>query len=264
VANIKLKFIICGIDQILQESRDFEIGSKSVLAGLVRDNISARTILYSAIRTYANSVFSSKNQDTVLKPFIDQMEGILQAAGISNAAADIVKVRRQLMLVRSGAFQLIGELPSDSVTFLNKTNGECFHASNTEFISGGPPNGPQEVYHYPPSGVPADHWNAMPADKWYKLKNTAYGTWLHCDQDVKAPSGHLKVYGTRNAQDEGNNFSVEATTVNPFHATGYFRLKNVATKQYVSFSETDLTPLAHHKEVIGTVNLADAAVLSVY
>ncbi|KAF2252050.1 hypothetical protein BU26DRAFT_249606 [Trematosphaeria pertusa] len=261
VVNVKLKFIPSGIDQIMQEGRDFEIGGKSVLAGLVRSDQFERAKLFKVIRDFANTIFNTENHDKVLTPLIGRMEALLTTAGgVSPAglSGPIGVVRKQLKLVKSGAYQLIGEMPTESMLLLSKSTGDCIHASNSEFIGSVPtPTSPQEVYHCPPTGALADSWTALPGSHGFtKFKNRAYGTWLHCDANVKTPSGKLNVYAARNDPDTGNEFTVLPTGVQSaeaWHASGYFALKSKVTGQFVYFSETDLTPKGR-KEVhqIGT------------
>lgn len=267
ISNVKLKFIPCGIDQILQEGRNFEIGGKAILARLIRDDAGGKADLFSAIRTFANTIFSKTSHDTVLKPYIDRMEALLNSAGVT-PTGDINNVRTQLKLVRSGAFQLLGEFPTDPTMFLTRSVGECFHASNSEFIPpNSPPTGPQEVYHYQGTAVPADYWTVTPAKpSTFKFKNQAYGSWLHADANVKTPSGKLNVYAARTDPDDGNNFVVEPSGNfggDAWHKTGYFRLKSAVTNNYVFFSDTDLT-LNGKKEVCQSANAADAAVLYIF
>lgn len=267
VSNVKLKFIPCGIDQILQEGRNFEIGGKAILARLIRNDAGGKANLFSAIRNFASTIFSKTNHDTVLKPYIDRMEALLNTAGVT-PTGDINIVRNQIKLVRSGAFQLIGEFPPSPTMFLTRAVGECFHVSNTEFIPpNGPPTSPQEVTHYQGTAVPADYWSVTPAKpSTYKFKNQAYGSWLHADANVKTPSGKLNVYAVRNDPDDGNNFVVEPSGNfggDAWHKTGYFRLKSAVTNNYVWFSDTDLTPNGK-KEVCQSANAADAAVLYIF
>jgi len=192
------------------------------------------------------------------------MEALLNSAG-ATPTGDINTVRNQIKLVRSGAFQLLGEFPTDPTTFLTRAVGECLHVSNTEFIPpNGPQTGPQEVYHYQGTAVPADYWSVTPAKpSTYKFKNQAYGSWLHADANIKTPSGKLNVYAARNDPDDGNNFVVEPSGGGDWHKTGYFRLKSTVTHNYVFFSDKDLTPNGK-KEVCQIANAADAAVLYIF
>ncbi|KAF2811967.1 cellulosomal protein [Mytilinidion resinicola] len=111
VADVKLKFIPSGIDQIMQEDRPFRLGNKAVLAQLVNSDATAKAKLFTQIRAYANTIFSTTNQDTVLKPLVDRIVAVLMSAGANSTdvAGPIDVVRKQLKLVRGGAFQLIGE-----------------------------------------------------------------------------------------------------------------------------------------------------------
>jgi len=250
-ANVKLKFIPCGIDQILKQDRDFEIGGGGVLAKLVRGDSSWKSKLFGTIRSFADTIFGRNNHDTVLKPFIDRMETLLISAGVTGAASDINVVRKQVQLVKSGAYQLIGAFPSEPFMWLSKSTGECMHASTSDLItSGGPPGGPhQEVYHIPiQPGNTAELWSAVPANSpnsQLKFKNGAYGTWLHCDAVVKSSGGKPNVYAVKADTGPGNMFTAQPTAVassGMWNASGYWILQSVVMKQFVYFSEADLTP----------------------
>lgn len=110
--NVKFKFIPCGLDQILQEGRNFEIGGKAIMARLIRNDTTGKANLFAAIRSYANTLFSKNNYETTLKPFISRMETILSSNGIM-PTGEISTVKKQLQLIRSGAYQLIGEFPPE-------------------------------------------------------------------------------------------------------------------------------------------------------
>ncbi|KAG4442497.1 hypothetical protein IFR05_001997 [Cadophora sp. M221] len=262
--NVKFKFIPCGLDQILQEGRNFEIGGKAIMARLIRNDAAGKADLFAAIRNYANTIFGKTNVENSLKPYIGRVETLLANAGVM-PTGEINTVRNQIKLVRSGAFQLLGEFPPEPTVFLNRSIGDCFHASNTEFIPpNSPPTNPQEVYHYQPTNVPSDNWSVLPSKApTIKFKNQAYGTWLHADATVKTPSGKPNVYAARNDPDDGNNFVVEPSGnfgADPWTKTGYFRLKSAVTGNYVGFSDLDLTPNGK-KEVIQTGDSTQAAVL---
>ncbi len=286
ISNVKLKFIPCGIDQILQEGRNFEIGGGAILARLVRDDAGGKADLLSAIRTLATTLFSRASHDTILKPYIDRMEALLSTAtGGAAPTSDINTVRTQLQLVRSGAFQLLGAFPAEPTTFLNRSAGDCFHASNTEFIPPNnsnnnnipQPNAPQVVYHYQPTAVPADAWTALPTaapktPRTFTLRNQAYGSWLHADAQVKTASGKLNVYAARSGggdaddDDDGNHFAVEPSSNfggDPYRKTGYFRLRSKATGNYVCFSDADRTPNGK-MQVCQVADSAQAAVLYIF
>lgn len=248
-ANVKLKFIPCGIDQIMQEGRDFQVAAQAIPAQLIRNDNAARAQLFAQIKTFANTIFSRKNHDAVLKPMIDKMEALLATAGASSQglAGPIGVVRKQLKLIRSGAFQLIGELPQDATMWLSKASGDCIHASVSELIGTAPPaTAPQEVYHCPPTGQASDTWVAAPASPGFtSFKNAGTGTWLHADANVKTTGGHPNVYAVHEAPGAlaGSEWAVQqAAAPQQWHATGYYVLKSKTTNQWVYFSDTDMTP----------------------
>ncbi|KAL2064054.1 hypothetical protein VTL71DRAFT_4548 [Oculimacula yallundae] len=269
--NVKFKFIPCGLDQILQEGRNFEVGARAIMARLIRDDEVGKKELFEGIRNLANGIFGKANWENVLKPYIARVESLLASAGVA-PTGEINTVRNQIKLIRSGAFQLIGEFPSEPTLFLNRSVNNCFHASNSEFIPpGSPSTNPQEVYHYAPTSVPSDSWTVIPsssAPNTIKLRNLAYSTFLRGDSTIKTPSGKLNIYASRTdpdsaSNDEGNKFVVEPSggfAGEKWIKTGYFRLKSKATGGWVAFSESDFTP-GGKKEVCQVGEKEGAAVL---
>ncbi|CZT01155.1 uncharacterized protein RCO7_02749 [Rhynchosporium graminicola] len=133
IKDINLKFIPCGTDQLLREVKDFEMGSKAILARLVLDDRKAKADLLSAIRTFATTIFSKSNHDKVVKPYIDRLEALVACAGAMPEAA-INSLRHEVKLVRSGAYQHLGEIPTDGTVFVARISGVCIPTSNSEYI----------------------------------------------------------------------------------------------------------------------------------
>ncbi|KAL2060793.1 hypothetical protein VTL71DRAFT_8845 [Oculimacula yallundae] len=132
IRDLNLKFIPCGIDQLLREVKDFEMGSKAILARLILADPKAKADLLSAIRYYATEIFSKANHDKVLKPYIDRLEALVARAGAMPESA-INSLRHEVKLVRSGAYQHLGEFPSDA-SFVARVSGVCIPTSNSEYI----------------------------------------------------------------------------------------------------------------------------------
>ncbi|OWP04588.1 cellulosomal protein [Marssonina coronariae] len=241
VKNVKLKFIPCGLDQILREKKDFEIGCTAILARLIREDTAGRADLSSVIQTFATTIFSKSNHDTVLKPYVDRLEALVAKLG-AQPAEEISSLRHEMSLIRSGAFQHLHKFPSEAVTFLARVRGDCFFAR-------APSSGPQEVYHDQPSPTPSCLWLAVPVESstdTIKLQNQAYGSWLHAAAAVAAKRrGNPAVYASPSDTDPGCEFVVEPTVsafgTAPWFMTGYFRLKSKVTGKYVLFSEADVT-----------------------
>ena len=80
VGNIKFKMIPWGIDQTFQPDRPFKLGRDGVIAQLVRNDETRRKQLFDQIRAYRETLFSRENQQTVLKPLIDQMQALSQVS----------------------------------------------------------------------------------------------------------------------------------------------------------------------------------------
>ena len=80
--NVKFKMIPWGIDQTFQPDRPFKLGDDGLIAQLVRGDAVRRKQLFDQIRTYRKTIFSRENQQTVLKPMIDQMQTLLVGFGV--------------------------------------------------------------------------------------------------------------------------------------------------------------------------------------
>ncbi|KAF2111837.1 coth protein-domain-containing protein [Lophiotrema nucula] len=269
-SNVKFKFIPSGIDQILQEDRDFVLGGSSILGLLMRtdfqkgSNSTEKMKFYGVMRNYATTIFDRDNYEKVLTPLIDRMETRLTGAGVTGISDKISIVKKQLKLVKSGAICMMAELPTGSVHVLNRTTLDCMHASNTEFVAGGSvPNGPFEVYHTQPSDALADRWYVQSADNKFhvKFKNRQYGTWLRCDKSVKTPGDALNVYAAHDDPNDGNNFAMRFTgnkDDSAWHYSGFFVLQSAVTNNYVGFSDSDLTSKGR-KEVLQSSSITDLA-----
>ncbi|KAK2626335.1 hypothetical protein QTJ16_004597 [Diplocarpon rosae] len=233
--DVKLKFIPCGLDQILREKKDFEIGGTAILARLIREDTAGRADLYSMIQTFATTVFSKSNHETVLKPYIDRLEALVAQLG-AQPTEEINSLRHEMSLIRSGAFQHLRKFPSEATTFLARVTGDCLYASE------------EEVYHAQPSSRPSCLWLAVPvagSPDTIKLHNQGYNSWLHADATTKTSGGGPIVSVSPSEADPGSEFVVEPTVSTagtaPWFTTGYFRLQSKVTGKYVSLSEADVT-----------------------
>jgi hypothetical protein len=240
-ANVNFKFIPWGLDQILQENDKFSLNEKSIPGKLVLNDNLLLIRLKAEIRSYANSIFDRDNYNNVLLPFIANMENVLLAAGEANASAHIATVRKQLKLVKSGGFQLLGELPLNSCHLLDKATDECAHASHIERI-----DEHYEAYHRVPARAQSDRWyivrsHSKPA---YKIVDRQYGTYLHASATKYTQAGHLNIYCYRFHPHDGNYFDIELVdSPDPRTVTGFFKIKSTRTGNYIHYSNTDLTPL---------------------
>ena len=240
-ANVNFKFIPWGLDQILQENVKFELREKTVPGKMMLNANDLLIRLKTEIRSYANSIFDRGNYNNVLLPFIAEMENILLTAGEANVSPHIASVRKQLKLVKSGGFQLIGEFPLNSCHLLDKATDECAHASHTERVGEH-----FEAYHRVPAGTQSDRWyivrsHSRPA---CKIVDREYGTYLHASATKYTNAGHLNVYCYRFHPHDGNYFNIEMVdSPDPRTVTGYFKINSTRTGNYLHYSNTDLTPL---------------------
>lgn len=262
VSNVKFKFIPWGLDQILGEGTKFHIDDDSVLGSLVRSDGNLLQQLKKEIRNYANTIFDRENYDGVLAPYINKMEAILAGAGIPAVSSKIGIVRRQLKLVKSGAFQLLGEYPANSVFLVDRTSGECIHASSTEPVGSG-----FEVYHQVPTTSRSDRWYISPSATHagaQKVISRKYETYLHSSATLLTPGGNLNVYNLKNHPDDGNYYLVEPIDyVDQWEVSGYFRLKSLRNSKYIYLSDIDLTPKGR-KEVHQVNDSAKASILYLF
>jgi hypothetical protein len=264
VANVDFKFIPTGIDQILQENRKFKLSGASALGQLIRNDANSLSNLKTEIRILCNTIFDRDNYNSVLLPFINQMENVLTGMGVTGLTAHINSVRQQLKLVKSGGFQILNEFPLDSAFLLDKATGNCIHASNTEFI--GTPGGHQEIYHYAPTTSRSDRWNILPAATagTYKFTNRKYGRYLHASVTRYTLGGNLNIYNFLYDPTIGNDFFAEPVDrVSQWEVSGYFKLKSARTSLYVFLSAVDLTPLGR-KQVHQISSAASATTLYLF
>ena len=169
-------------------------------------------------------------------------------------------VRKQLKLVKSGAFQLLNEYPLNACYILDQSTDDCAHASHVERVGEH-----YEAYHRVPVGAKSDRWyivrsHARPA---YKIVDRQYGTYLHASATRFTQAGHLNVYCYRFHPHDGNYFEIEfIDSPDPRTVTGFFRIKSTRTGNYIRYSITDLTPLGR-KQIYQT-SLAGATTLYLF
>ncbi len=268
VGNIKFKLIPWGIDQTLQPPKPFKLGRDGLIAQLVRNDDTRRKQLMDQIRVYRETLFSREKQQTVLKPLIDQMQGLLAGFGVPNLVAEIDSVRQQLRLAESAAYIFTGlPGPTEPVYILKHDTSDCLHASNTESI---PPGAPApanfEVYHQQlfDNNNPADLWVLNDLGTGQTLTNPAFNRVLHASSTQVTPAGHKYLYTcapTDGSQAEEFTFVPVPVPVtdpnNPpgrFAFTGYFNLVSVQTNEMAKFG-SDLTPGGRprvHQELPGS------------
>ena len=268
VGNITFKMIPWGIDQILKPRESFRLGRDGRIAQLVRNDEPRRKLLMDQIRAYRETLFSREQQQTVWKPLIDQMQGLLTGLGVPNAVAEITTVRQQLRLAQSAAYIFTGlPEPTNPVYILKHDTSHCLHASNTESVPpGAAPPANFEVYHQQlfDNNHSTDLWVLNELGTGKSFTNQAFGRNLHASGTQVTPAGHKYLYTC--APDNGEHaeeFEVQPVPVpvtdpaNPpgrFAFTGYFNLVSVRTSEMAKFGN-DLTPAGRprvHQELPGS------------
>jgi hypothetical protein len=246
VDNVKFKLIPWGIDQTFQPERPFKLARGGVIAKLVRNDAARRKQLIDQVNTFRQTVFGREVQQTVLKPLINKMEGLLVDLGVPNVASEIATVRRQLRLAESAGYLCAGLPDARAVYILNDDTGECMHASNTESIPPGvaPPLN-FEVYRLPfrDDNDNSDLWVFNTLGSGRSLTNQAFSRVLHASNTQVTPQGHKYLYTCPPANgDHAEEFSiVPIDSPDAFTFTGYFKLSSVRTNMSATFG-MDTTP----------------------
>jgi hypothetical protein len=246
VGNVTFKMIPWGLDQTLQPDRSFKLATGGLIAKLVRNDTARRQQLINQIGTYRDTVFGRENQQTTLKPLIDQMEALLVGLGVPNAVAEIATVRQQLRLAESAGYLCAGLPNTSQVYILKDDTSACLHASNTEGIPPGAPNPANfEVYHMPlrDDNDKSDLWSFNDLGTGKSVTSLAFGRVLHASNTLTA-QGHRLLYTCEPINnDHSEEFSIapSGSTPSDFNFTGFFRLVSIRTNQRATFG-LDLTP----------------------
>lgn len=246
IDNVKFAMIPWGIDQTLQPDRPFKLDSDGIIGRLVREDPGRRTQLLDQVRTYRETIFGREHQQSVWRPLIDQMQGLVVGLGVPNAVAEIATVRQQLKLAESAGYLCAG-LPSQAQIYvLHGRTGECLHASNTETVPPGVPGAQNfEVYRLPlrDDDDPTDIWLVADLGAGKSLTNKAFGRALHASGTLATEQGHLYLYtcAPNNAGQSEEFAIVAADNPDRFTFSGYFRLMSIRTGLGAAFG-LDLTP----------------------
>ena len=268
VGDIKFKMIPWGVDQILKPGEFFRLGRMGIVAQLVRNDDARRKQLIDQIRAYRQTLFSRENQQTVLKPLIDQMQALVTGFGVPNAVQEIDTVRQQLRLAESAAYIFTGlPDPTEPVYILKHDTSNCLHASNTESIPPGEPTPVNfEVYHHQlfDNNHPTDLWILSDLGTGKLFTNPAFNRVLHASATQVTPAGHKYLYTCPpNDEEHAEEFTIAPVSVpetdpaNPpgrFAFTGYFNLVSVRTNEMAKFG-SDLTQAGRprvHQELPGS------------
>lgn len=259
--DIKFKLIPWGIDQTLRTDHRFKLGGAAVLARLVRADAARREQLFGQIRTFRDTIFSRESQQTVLRPLLDQLQGLVSELGVPDAGARVATVRQQLRLAGSAAYALTG-IPDDTTVYLlSEEAGAALHASSSETIPPGasvPEN--FEVYHWPlkDDDDPADLWRITAAGGGRKsLTSQGSGRVLHASNSLTTDQGHKYLYTCVPANaDRAEEFAIVPSASVPadFAYSGYFRLVSARTNLQATYG-MDLTPGGRarvHQEPLGS------------
>lgn len=247
VSDVTFKMIPWGIDQTLRPDRPYQLATGGLIAELVRNDPVRRKQVIEQIRTYRETIFSRETQQSVWKPLIDQLEGLVVGFGVPDAAAEVATVRQQLRLAESAGYLCAGLPGSAAVYLLKDDTSACLHASNTESIPAGAP-GPVnfEVYHMPlrDDNDQSDLWLLTDLGNGKALTNQAFGRVLHASNQL-TPQGHKLLYTCQpNNNERAEEFAIipsgESSPEN-FIFTGYFRLASARTNQRATYG-SDITP----------------------
>ncbi|OBB12004.1 spore coat protein CotH [Mycolicibacterium setense] len=259
--DIKFKLIPWGIDQTLRTDHRFKLGGAAVLARLVRADAARREQLFGQIRTFRDTIFSRESQQTVLRPLLDQLQGLVSELGVPDAGVRVATVRQQLRLAGSAAYALTG-IPDDTTVYLlSEEAGAALHASSSETIPHGasvPEN--FEVYHWPlkDDDDPADLCRITAAGGGRKsLTSQGSGRVLHASNSLTTDQGHKYLYTCVPANaDRAEEFAIVPSASVPadFAYSGYFRLVSARTNLQATYG-MDLTPGGRarvHQEPLGS------------
>ena len=214
-------------------------------------------------------MFSRENQQTVLKPMIDQMQALLVGFGVPNAVAEIDDGAAAIAAGRIGRISSLPGLPgpANPVYILKHDTSACLHASNTESIPPGTPAPVNfEVYHQPlnDDNDKTDLWVFNDLGTGKSLTNQAFNRVLHASGTQVTPQGHKYLYTCAPSNGEhAEEFTIVPVPVpvtdpaNPpgrFAYTGYFNLVSVRTNEMAKYG-LDLTPGGRarvHQELPGS------------
>ncbi|MGW5719957.1 CotH kinase family protein [Amycolatopsis sp. NPDC003865] len=241
VGDIRFKLIPWGLDQTLQPARHFRIDTAGLLGKLVRDDPARRAQLIDRIRAYRESVFGHKTQETVLKPLLDRMAGVLTGLGVPDLPAQVTALRKQLRLAASAGY-LCGGLPGPDGAYVREdVTNECMHASGTETIE---PGSFEVVHRLRPANVDeADLWCFDTLGTGKSLATKASGRFLHASTTASAQGHRLLCTRAADNTDHAEEFAVTPVDPagDPFAYSGYFTLTSVRTGAGAAFA-TDPAP----------------------
>jgi len=180
----------------------------------------------------------------LLKKMEDLVNTVAKKPSDLSLTEQVAIVRKQLRIVRAGAYQLLDELPptlGEGLVLRGRATGAVIEASETG----------TEVHQAGLSGTPAQKWEitAMPGSVNYAavkgvenqkvvIKSKAYGTYLHVDKLAQG----TKVCAVKEEGSAGNGFVLPPMAYLPWTgsrgkdmtATGYCWLQSAETGQSVA------------------------------
>jgi hypothetical protein len=257
--DVKFKLIPWGVDQTFRPDRPFKLSHQGHIAGLVRRDPTQRQRLLDQVGAYRDSVFGRDKQQTVWKPLLDQLEGLVTGLGVPHAAAEIATVRHQLRLAESAGYLCAGVPTTTAVYLLKHDTHACLHASNTETIPRDTPTATEfEVYHQPwrDDDDATDLWCFAESGTGRSLVNQAYDRVLHASDSVVSSEGHKLLYTCPTGNtDRAEEFVIEPLdSPDAFTYSGFFALASVRTGLRAKYG-LDTTPLGRarvHQERAGS------------
>jgi CotH kinase protein len=243
--NIKFKMIPWGLDQTLQTTRHFKLGTDGLISKLVRDDPVRRSQLFAQIGTYRDTLFDRVTQETVLHPMIEKMEALLHGFGVPKVSAELGAVRKQLRLAGSAGYLCAGLPGAGGAYIRDDATNDCLHAGTTDTIPAGTPNPVNfEVVHRPRPAVvdDADLWCFGELGSGKAVTSKASGRFLHASSIASSQGNKLLYAGAANNTDEADEFSVvPIDSPDKFTFSGYFKLVSKRTGLSARFG-SDATP----------------------
>lgn len=257
-ANVRFTLIPWGLDQILQPTRHFVIGSDGRLARMVTGTPAQQITFYEQVRAFRETIFSRDAQQSTWIPLLDSMQNTLTPFGVPNVAAEIGIVRKQLRLAMSAGYLAGGLAHSPGLYIRDDATNDVMHAG-TETI---PPADPAavnfETTHRPRLATidDTDLWTIGSLGTGISVHNKATGRALHASQGVQTSQG-LKMLYTCPDDNTGNADEFDYALIDsPDQSTfsGYFELVSRRTGLKAKFGSSP-TPNGHprvHQDASGS------------
>lgn len=244
--QIRFKYIPSGLDMILQrtpenpasdDGRYFRLGTRGVIAKLIRQDATARNKLLNQIKTYRDTLFTRARIKGDIQAYLDKCKARIASLGF-DATAGIAEVVEQLNLARSASYLVAGIPQSESVAVLDRSTGDALHPSSVLTVGGSSTD--FEVVHQSYANSGADRWYFQSASSGYRVVNESSARRLHCAQSSTTSGGHRYIYATsRSASNNEQSFYLTKEGPDNYTVTGYFKM-NCYSGSGVRFGTDDM------------------------